>query len=292
MIKNTGYSLFISILTGFTLSAQIITGIPQTAGAQVDGEISSFEWQTATRNMLIQSNGDTSWILMQHDGQSLFFAFYGQLQSGTVVFPEVLLDVNHSRSTAWEADDWWFHVSATDCESQGVYGNFDSCAIQRPNWQAVPNFTTGQPLTDSVEISIPFNTINYSFTPMDTIGLAFVLSNTVNIFDTWPDAASHLQPSSWSQAILWPWLKMEEIAPLSWGLYPNPSDGPITLTPGTLTGKSELSIWSGTGKLLHELELSLKPGINQPVEVQLPPGFYLVFLRQGDQVSSQKLVIR
>lgn len=284
-------SLFIGTIIGSTLSAQVVIGIPQSAGAAIDGEIRSAEWQLAATTSLIQSNGDTSWILMQHDGANLYFAFYGNLQKGQVVFPEILLDVDHSRSANWQPDDWWFHVSATDCDYQGAYGNFDSCALQRPNWEAVPNFTTGLPYTDSIEVKIPFSTLNYSFMPMDTIGLAVVLSNTVNIFDSWPGPASHLQPSTWSEAVLLPWLSISEREAVDWNVFPNPAIDNITISFGILNGPAKLNVYTTSGQLIMKKSLLLHQNEHSSIELSLARGIYVLELEAEAYNSTRKIIV-
>lgn len=291
MLKMLFYSFAISTFFTLGLTAQVMIGIPQSAGAVIDGELNTTEWQLAAKTSLIQSNGDTSWVMMQHDASSLYFAFYGNLQKGQVVFPEVLLDINHSRSGSWEADDWWFHVSATDCEYQGAYGNFDSCAMQRPNWEAVPNFTTGLPYTDSIEIKIPFNTLNYNFMPMDTIGLSVVLSNTVNIFDTWPTSASHLQPNTWAEAILLPWLSQPESDTGAWSAFPNPAGQNITISCGMINGPAQLKVFSTSGQLLKEKSLLLVRGRLTDVDLSLDPGIYILSLEADGRSSTRKVSV-
>jgi hypothetical protein len=291
MITKLFISFIISAIVATTLSAQAVIGIPQSAGAAIDGEIKSTEWQLAAITSLIQSNGDTTWILMQHDGANLYFAFYGNLQKGQVVFPEVLMDINHSRSSSWESDDWWFHVSATDCDYQGAYGNFDSCALQRPNWEAVPNYTTGLPYTDSIEVKIPFSTLNYSFIPMDTIGLALVLSNTVNIFDSWPGSASHLQPGTWSEAVLLPWLSTSEKAVEEWSVYPNPAHESISISFGMLNGPAQLKVYTTNGQLIVQRSLLLNRSDRTSAELLLDRGIYILELESMGHNSTRKVIV-
>lgn len=267
-------------------------GIPSTTGANIDGEIQNLEWQPASRVPIFQANGDTTWVLLQHDQQNLYVAFYGRLESGQVVFPEILIDVNNPQSLAWEPDDWWFHVSATDCDYQGAYGNFDSCSVQRPTWQAVPNFSAGAPNTDTVEIKIPFSKINYSFSPFDTLGLSLMVSNTVNVFDTWPATANRQMPSTWEKVIMFPWLSLEEKSHSGYDFYPNPASDFLELTYRAAQGQVHVQIYDLYGHLLKQQQVLLAVAGSQRISLDLPAGSYLMVLSSDQGRESHILRVR
>ncbi len=275
-----------------SLTAQALIGIPESGNITIDGQLMSQEWQLAAKTFIVQSNGDTSWVLVQHNKQSLFLAFYGNLQSGQLLFPEVLIDRALDKSQDWQNDDWWFHVSATDCDYQGAYGNFDSCAPVRPNWLAVPNFTTGNPNTDTVEIEIPFSKIQYTYTAMDTIGLALILSNTVNIFDGWPAGVDHLSPTSWANAVLLPRLTSKEQPAPAWSLYPNPASSEINLFSDNLGGHAQVTLYDLKGQELERFDLDLRQHTIHAISTDLESGMYLFHMTTKNGSSAQWFQIK
>jgi hypothetical protein len=92
------------------------------------------------------------------------------------------------------------HVSATDCENNGGYGVYTNCAATQPGWQGAPNFSTGMPYTDTVEVKVPFSKIGFSLTS-DTMGISFVVTNTATTFKLWPASANKDVPSTWGKAV-------------------------------------------------------------------------------------------
>ena len=289
-LETIKFSLLLC-LTISSIKAQEIY-INQGPTVIVDGVINQAEWQNSARLSFVQSNGDTTEILFHHDQLNLFFAFSGNLESGQMVFPEVLIDVDHSKSANWEPDDWWFHVSATDCDYQGTYGNYDSCAMQRPDWQAVPNFAPGGPKTDIIEVKIPFSKLNYVFNPFDTLGIAFVLSNTVNIFNTWPTTADRMIPAGWADAILFPSLGAEEIKSPDWSLYPNPASGDLNIHCGSLSGLAKARIYSNTGRLLSQHKVILASGSSVGLQIDVDPGLYILELECENVRTSSLFIVK
>lgn len=190
---------YLLVILSLQLPAQQIM-IPHNPPAQIDGKVSVGEWDNA---QIVQMDPSTNLevnVLMMHDSINLYFLFYGALSAANVRFPEVLLDVQNDKSSMWMMDDWWFHTSATDCESQGQYGNYDSCQVVRPGWLGVPNFTPSTLPVDTVEMMIPFNTIGFDLMTMDSLGISLVKTNTFNAWENWPTSSDHNNPSTWGTA--------------------------------------------------------------------------------------------
>ena len=291
MKSSIYHSLFFSLLVSFQTWGQNPVWIFEGGPITIDGVISPNEWQGATNIPFVQSNGDTTYILIQHDEQSLSIVFYGNLESGQSVFPEVLLDVNHSRSSAWQSDDWWFHVSATDCDYQGAYGNYDSCSFTRPDWEAVPNFVPGSSITDIVEMKIPFSKINYNYAAGDTIGLAFVLTNTFSVVNTWPPLADRMKPSTWTDAVLFAQLNVPEEMNQQLDLYPVPSTGDINILSSQIVGPVRIRVLALDGRELINTKLNLRAGESNLFPTNLAPGNYLFLLESEKDIFRRQIKI-
>ena len=101
-----------------------------------------------------------------------------------------------------KSNDWWFHVSGTDCEGVGTYDVYDDCAVVQPDWQAAPNYAMvpDPPAVDTFEIRIPFSKIGVS--TGDTLGIAYRAEWVPYTYGHWPSGAIVEAPSSWGTAIL------------------------------------------------------------------------------------------
>jgi hypothetical protein len=177
--------------------------IPFATSATIDGMESPLEWSTASKRTIQQAPGRTTTVSMQHDGSTLFVRFEGNLASSIIRFPEVLIDVNNDKSTSWDSNDWWFHVSATDCESNGTPADYSNCEAVRPTWKAEPNMSMSGQTIDTIEIAIPFNLIGVTKLPHH-LGLALEVTNTATEWEYWPVDAQIANPSSWGEALLLP----------------------------------------------------------------------------------------
>lgn len=67
-------------------------------------------------------------------------------------FPEVLIDTKNNGGKEWQADDWWFHTSYSNCEGKGKYNNYSTCKEgQKQGWNG-NNFPLNE--NQAVEIVI------------------------------------------------------------------------------------------------------------------------------------------
>lgn len=246
--------------------------IPHAATPVIDGSAAPAEWDAAVGLELPILNGSKKIaVRLMHDSASLHIAFWGPLESANIRFPEVLLDINHDRSAAWLPDDWWFHVSASDCEHRGQYGNYDSCALERPDWTARNNFSPGLPKTDTVEIQLPFATLGIDLQSTDTIGIALVATNTASVWDMWPAGAGRLSPATWSNAVFGE-AGVSGVAGADAGatlrVFPNPARDRVWVPAG-----SDVELFDLNGRLV------LAQSDTNRLEVgQLPPGVYFLCL--------------
>jgi len=232
-----------------------------------------------------------------HDSLHLYVAYMGNLASANVRFPEINVDVNYDRSLAWQADDWWFHVSATDCESQGEAGNYDNCQLVRPNWIGMPNFVNGGPTVDTVEIQIPFSTIQLDIQTVDTIGLAFNVSNTFNAWEYWPAGAEVNSPASWGKAVFEsnPSTGLLEHVDLpSLPFFPNPSNGEVFLSLPTDAGEKEfeLKVYDLGGQLLQQEKIILvSNSYRYSLKDNLDTGIYYMVLTGKEHSFCGKIIL-
>ncbi|TAH41608.1 MAG: T9SS type A sorting domain-containing protein [Bacteroidetes bacterium] len=201
LCRLVGASVFYLIISTHGNAQPII--IKEASSVNVDGIISAGEWADADSIQIDISASAKVTILFKHDGTNFNFAFLNNLESSNIRFPEILLDVNNDKSASWMSDDWWFHVSATDCESNTAPNDYSNCLLVQPGWLGVNNFNSGPPLTDTVEIQIPFTKIDFLSQSTDTIGISFDVTNTFNAWNFWPSSGvNSSNPSTWGTAIV------------------------------------------------------------------------------------------
>jgi hypothetical protein len=167
----------------------------------LDGTLSPGEWTGAGSSAIYVNSTDSVTIRYKHDGTAMYFAFTGKLESAGTLFPEIVFDPQLQSSSSWVGGQWWFHVSATDCENNGAYGVYTNCLPVQREWNGAPNFTAGPPLTDTVEIRIPFSKISYDPASASQLGVAFVVTNTMSLWRLWPSGADKDIPSTWGRAL-------------------------------------------------------------------------------------------
>lgn len=259
--------------------------IPYHPAPVIDGIKSPGEWITDSIQIDYANGGTT--VYVQHDSSNLYICYIGNLESASR-FPEVNLDINYDQSTNWQNDDWWFHVSATDCYFQGNFAVYSNCQSDHPDWEAHPNMTSSptDPPVDTIEIRIPFSTINLSLVT-DTFGLLLNASNPIQFYG-WPISAQQSTPSTWGKATF------HEPKPT---LIKNPNPPKIKLFPNPTTG----SFWietpelSGSIRVYNQLgEVILDKAISDPIStVQIPkPGLYWVTVAGKNWQQSRKVLIQ
>jgi hypothetical protein len=247
----------------------------------VDGIISTGEWSAAPFITIGTAPGDTCHVAVQADGQSVYFAFMGDLESANVLFPEVLIDVDHDRTPAWNADDHWFHVSATDCHHQGAYAVYDDCLLVQPDWTGAPNILPGAPISDTVEIEVPWNKLGLVPQEGDTLGLCLLLTNTASLWRTWPSGASRLAPDTWGELVL-PFLNGmgENGARRTFEAWPNPANDVLHLQgDASRSGMVDIRLLDAQGRVVRAKSSVLPAEI--AVEA-LPPGLYQCVIHMPD----------
>jgi len=176
----------------------VLQTVPSSQNVHIDGMMEPGEWDKALQVKLFTAGRIIpAWLM--HDGEALLLAFdlKNTLPGADVRFPEILLDPSNDHSAGWQSDDWWFHISATDCYFQGNHSNYSRCDEDHPDWDALPNFSTtpGARPVDTIEIRIPFETIGVTIS--DTIGLAIDVTNTANAWEYWPLGGEIGSPATW-----------------------------------------------------------------------------------------------
>ncbi len=192
--------LFLYCLFAIPATAQYIVFPLDNSPVSIDGTLQNAEWQHAHRAVIPVNASDSVSVRYKHDNTAMYFAFTGKLESANALFPEILTDAANVGGASWSNGQWWLHVSATDCEHNGAYGIYNDCKLIQPGWEAGPNFTAGAPVTDTVEIKIPFTKVGFNTATMDTMRIAFVATNTANVFMLFPASANRHQPATWAKA--------------------------------------------------------------------------------------------
>lgn len=192
--------IILVVLFATSVSAQHIEFPLDTNSVTIDGDITAAEWQNAETILINVNTAETVSVMFKHDGNAMYFAFSGKLESANSLFPEVLADPKNTGGSAWSNGQWWFHVSATDCEDSTGYGIYNNCMAVQPDWLGAPNFTVGPPATDSVEIRIPFSKVGFDPVLMDTMGIVMMVTNTATAYHLYPTSADKNTPDTWAKA--------------------------------------------------------------------------------------------
>ncbi len=267
-----------TLLTAFCVSilsyGQSISVPFELSTVTVDGQVNASEWQHADSVKIGLSATDTVTAFFKHDMQNMYFAFCGPMESYSVsaLFPEVLFDPQLVRSSSWQSGQWWFHVSATDCENEGGYGIYNNCQAVQPGWEGVPNQVPGPPDTDSIEMKIPYSKIGFNAVTQYNMGIAFVLTNTSNLFYMWPPAADKDVPSTWSDAriIKFPVATQNIDNDKQISIYPNPATDELSIR--GLDDGGYIKLIDALGKVVKSVYL---PKGDNTIDVsKVPNGVY------------------
>lgn len=278
--------LFISIIFITTAKAQLLIFPLDTNAVTVNGRIATPEWRNANSIMIPVNSSDSVRVMFKHDGTAMYFAFTGKLESAPGLFPEVLTDAQNVSGTSWTSGQWWFHVSATDCENDGGYGIYNNCDTVQPGWEAVPNFQLGAPMTDTVELRIPFAKTGFNPATMDTMGMVLMVTNTLNAFHLYPTTADRNVPRTWTKAIFAragasiP----ETTTQTALHIYPNPTNDVIHMN---VKEEGTITITDVTGKVVHR---SIVKGQMSISTYGWPTGTYTIQHVNKDRVLSTKVV--
>jgi len=287
---------FLLLIGSVETGAQIIT-IKQGGPVIVDGQVTGGEWSDADSIVIPLSATNDVTVKYKHDGINFNFAFLNNLESFNIRFPEIMFDIDNDKSSVWLSDDWWFHVSATDCESNTAANDYSNCQIVQPDWIAANNFNSGPPVTDTVEIQIPFSKVNFNSTNTDTIGLVFDVTNTFSVWNYWPNqSVLGSQPSTWGTAIV-------ELGTTSIDKYdlnqtiirvsPNPiKDKLIIHHSKEFKGKVNYIIRDIHGKQHMELSMMLSDEISHAIDIStLANGVYILECKGTETNESIKIII-
>jgi hypothetical protein len=187
------------------MAGAAVTGqLPQGTAIVADGVIGDAEWQDAKILFVNLSESVRVKVLAKHDGTNLLAAFISDLNPNRTLFmPELVVDTSLDRAVSWQADDWWFHVSASDCQSNGRWGDYSTCRVVQPDWVGVPNYPMNDPspaLIERFEIRIPLSKLGLA--AGDTCGLAFTVEFVSDQRAIWPPTAGMSQPRTWAEVIL------------------------------------------------------------------------------------------
>lgn len=263
--------------------------IPCVFTPTIDGIEQPGEWSSANFvPFMIGQN--TTMIGMMHDETHLYFLFRGYLES-QIQFPEIYIDANNSKDSTWQSDDWWFHVSATDCDNMGAPDVYTNCQEVQTDWLGVNNIQPGAPVVDTVEIAIPFSKIGFDPTSGNPMGLAFGLNNVINMVNTYPQGANMHIPASWLTVTVLPcFAATDDLTQADFTVFPNPTNGELTLQFKTPVNAQELRVYSFNGTLVATLTLSesLKQTITLPEKLQA--GTYMLEI-QSDHLTQHRSVV-
>jgi len=201
-MKTIATYLFLFILSLSICNAQEIFNLNFGGPITPDGIISATEWKDADSLEIPAPTSQPIKVYFKHDGDYFLAAFVlSNITTNEYKIPEVLFDTQNDKGEIWHYDDWWFHVSAQDCQGVGEYDVWDNCAVEQPDWWGVPNFGFGTaPPIDTIELKIPWSKLNLQ--TGDTIGFAFNfwISDDLRLY--WPESADIDTPATWATVVI------------------------------------------------------------------------------------------
>jgi len=291
-----GFFLPLYLFIDVNCFAQLIV-IKEGSPVSIDGIISANEWIDADSILIDLTLSQKVTVKFKHDTNNFNFLFCNNLESFNIRFPEILLDLNNDKSVTWMNDDWWFHVSATDCESNTAANDYSNCLLVQPDWLAANNFVTGPPYTDTVEIQIPFSKVNFTSSTTDTIGISFDVTNTFNAWNYWPDnLVNSSMPATWASAVV------EFISSSLSDIQQTPSH--IYISPNPVSDNLSIDLKNSKNNLHLILMRDLKGSIvySSPKEIvfgsgiiiipvsELPSGIYFLECKGDESTEIRKIV--
>lgn len=286
------FTLLTALCVGILSYGQSISVPFELSTVTIDGQVNASEWQHADSVKVGLSPTDTVTVFFKHDMQNIYFAFCGPLESYSLsaLYPEVLFDPQLTKSNSWQSGQWWFHVSATDCEHEGAYGINTNCQAVQPGWEGAPNQIPGPPDTDSIEMKIPYSKIGFNAVTQYDMGMAFVLTNTNNLFYMWPPTADKDVPSTWSDTkiIKFPVGTQNVDAGKRSSVYPNPATDELRID--GLSNGGYVKLTDALGRVVKSIYLP--KGDNTINVSSIPNGVYQLQMVSNDAVITTSVSVQ
>jgi hypothetical protein len=287
--------LMVALSAAFNIQAQVDLEIPEGRPATIDGTVYSNEWGDAAKVTLPTGIplADEVDVYLKHANETLYICYVGDFEQGNPKFPEICLDPDWDQSPSWQADDWWFHISATDCDFQGDYSNFQNCDTVQSDWNAAPNISPGPPSTAAIEMYIPFSKISPALTVQDTVGLRLQMGTIAGPAEFWPEASFLGDPSTWATAIFQQ--NVTGIEEIQWGknfqIYPNPTRNIVNLRwDPSIDQLQHIIVRDLSGRQVEYSTVSA--GVNQKqLNLQLPSGVYFLELNGARYQTVKRIIV-
>jgi len=192
------------ILVFVFCSCNVQNGILSGTEVELDGKNGYQEWHDAMVYDFRKNNVVRAEILLKRNATELLIAFsLDHKQDSIYIFPEVFIDTRHDQSEKWNSDDYWFHVSASDCYAVGMREEYSNCLVDGRDWKALPNYPMGDQYKkiEFFELAIPFKLLGIKVG--QSIGICFSLASFPgNGRVNYPNAAHEDIPASWLTMII------------------------------------------------------------------------------------------
>ncbi len=286
-MKKKTVTLFV-IVYCFTINlfAEESIEIPFGNPINIDGGFSYNEWSEADSIKINLQTGPKITVFYKHDNTNLYLAYCSNIYSlYNVRCPEALFDINNDKSNEWMNDDWWFHVSATDCYSQGKYGDYSTCKLVQPDWEA--NNLVDSNFRDTIEVIIPFTTLGIETNGVVKTGICFLGTDTHNMWEYWPIGANKSNPNTWAEATIDFNTSAIETPEQNNNLsiIPNPATNTLQIT-GELIKNSKISIFNDLGIEIQKMDY------RELIDVSfLTSGIYFLRFEKKNQTIIREFVI-
>lgn len=278
-MRKLNYGLLLLCLSHSLLAQRI--GLPYHANRQIDGQITAAEKSRAWHDSLI-FNGSSFHYYLSWDSCGIYVAYEGPMEAN-FLFPELLLSPTVPARSQWlPGSDWFFHLSATLCESTIAYGRFDNCAIQQIFWQAAPLFAPGPPLTSAAEIVVDWRKIGFNPHRQSEMAGVVIFGGQQSAVLLYPNTAALNAPFTWAIFELRQDLNRKERLPAQWEYGYNQALARLWLHKPEAQNLWELR--NSAGKILWQSQAS-----GHHLLPELPGGVY--FLCSPQQGWGEQLLI-
>ncbi len=286
--------LIMIVLMALDVFTQERINIPESSPAVIDGIISKGEWDnTPSVDITLDGNKKVT-VFYKRDEKAFYFMFAGALGSYGLIpmFPEVVLDLNNTKTAQWQSDDWWFQVSATDCYSSGKPDQYDNCKIDHDGWKGIPNFSMNM-MPDTIEMMITFDKVKLNLSAGKEIGIGFMVNNTQGYRKMWPESAGSNSPATWATAVLEAPsdIKSYTNSKPNLEMYPNPAADELNISfPYSGEYLKSLKIVNILGKTVLSRNFAGARGVSLDIS-GLPSGIYYVEMDTNTNTYQRKLLV-
>lgn len=211
MAATVNFLLWAGYGDGVSAAPQDALAIPLGPQATIDGTLSAGEWSAADSIRMVFEDAlgrpVTADVWVMHDGEALQVAYRLDRADAEFGFaPELFLDTDNDRASTLRPDDWWLHLSASDCAVSGRYNDYATCTANA-DWETGPKPSARPVGTRAFEMRFPLSRLSLAAGGRFGLGICvqhatWVSGEWVVARAFWPEGGSPDRPATWRAAQL------------------------------------------------------------------------------------------